>query len=104
MRAEYYDPIIPDVVFSLGGSAGHILGILGEDVHLSNRFFIGGDNLRGFQFGGIGPRDSETDDRLGGNLYYVGSAEMPFAVAACPRSCASSVAVSSTPARCATST
>ena len=78
LRAEYYYPIIPDVVFNLSGSAGHILGILGEDVHLSNRFFIGGDNLRGFQFGGVGPRDSETDDRLGGNLYYVGSAEIRF--------------------------
>jgi outer membrane protein insertion porin family len=66
------------VVFNLSGSAGHILGLLGEDVHLSNRFFIGGANLRGFQFGGVGPRDSETDDRLGGNTYYVGSAEIRF--------------------------
>ena len=53
-------------------------GSCGEDVHLSNRFFIGGNNLRGFQFGGVGPRDYETDDRLGGNLYYVGSAELRF--------------------------
>ena len=78
LRAEYYYPIIPDVVFNLTGTAGHILGIFGEDVHLSNRFFIGGANLRGFQFGGVGPRDSETDDRLGGNLYYIGSAEVRF--------------------------
>ena len=47
-------------------------------MHLSNRFFIGGTNLRGFQFGGVGPRDTETDDTLGGNLYYVGSAELRF--------------------------
>lgn len=47
-------------------------------MHLTNRFFVGGNNLRGFQFGGIGPRDSDTDDRLGGNLYYTGSAEMRF--------------------------
>ncbi len=78
LRLEYYYPIFPDVVFNLSGSAGHILGIFGEDVHLSNRFFIGGANLRGFQFGGVGPRDSETDDRLGGNMYYVGSAEIRF--------------------------
>jgi outer membrane protein insertion porin family len=78
VRAEYYYSIVPDVVFSLTGSGGHILGIFGEDVHLSNRFFIGGANLRGFQFGGVGPRDSETDDKLGGNLYYVGSAEVRF--------------------------
>ena len=54
------------------------MGFGGEDVHLTNRFFVGGNNLRGFQFGGIGPRDSETDDKLGGNLYYIGSAEMRF--------------------------
>ncbi len=78
LRAEYYYPIISDVVFNLSGSAGYIHGIFGDDVHLQNRFFIGGANLRGFQFGGVGPRDSETDDRLGGNLYYVGSGEVRF--------------------------
>ena len=77
-RAEYYYPITPNVVFNLGFSGGYIFGLLGEDVRLSNRFFIGGNQLRGFQFGGVGPRDSETDDKLGGNLYYVGSAELRF--------------------------
>lgn len=77
-RAEYYYPFFPDVVLNLGASAGYIFGFAGEDVRLSNRFFIGGNNLRGFQFGGIGPRDSETDDKLGGNLYYVGTAELRF--------------------------
>jgi outer membrane protein insertion porin family len=78
LRMEYYYSLLPDVVASLSGSAGHIFGIFGEDVNLPNRFFIGGNNLRGFQFGGVGPRDSETDDRLGGNTYYVGSAELRF--------------------------
>lgn len=77
-RADYYYPIFPDVVLNLGASGGYITGLLGEDVHLSNRFFIGGNTLRGFQFGGIGPRDRETDDKLGGNIYYVGTAELRF--------------------------
>jgi outer membrane protein insertion porin family len=77
-RAEYYYSIIPDWVASLSGSGGYIRGIAGEDVHLSQRFFVGGNNLRGFKFGGIGPRDTESDDKLGGNLYYVGSAELRF--------------------------
>jgi outer membrane protein insertion porin family len=77
-RAEYYYPILPDVVANVGASAGYIFGFAGEDVQLSNRFFVGGNNLRGFQFGGIGPRDRDTDDKLGGNLYYVGSAEVRF--------------------------
>ena len=67
-------------------------------MHLSNRFFVGGNNLRGFQFGGIGPRDRDTDDKLGGNLYYVGSAELRFPLGL-PKSCGCSGAPSSTPAR-----
>ena len=77
-RAEYYYSIVPDVVFSVIGNGGYIKGFGGEDVHLTNRFFVGGANLVGFQFAGIGPRDSQTDDKLGGNLYYTGSAELRF--------------------------
>ena len=34
--------------------------------------------LRGFKFAGVGPRDTTTDDALGGNLLYTGSAEQRF--------------------------
>ncbi len=77
LRGEYYYSIIPDLVLILDASGGYIKG-LGEDVTLSNRFFIGGTNLRGFRVAGIGPRDTETDDALGGNLYYTGTAELRF--------------------------
>jgi outer membrane protein insertion porin family len=77
-RADYYYSLRPDVVLNLGLGAGYIFGILGEDVHIANRFFLGGQNLRGFQYGGVGPRDDDTNDSLGGNLYYVGTAEMRF--------------------------
>ncbi|MDX6751032.1 outer membrane protein assembly factor BamA [Geminicoccaceae bacterium 1502E] len=77
-RADYYYPFTPNWVLNLGASAGYILGYGGEDVHLSNRFFLGGQNFRGFEYGGIGPRDSKTDDALGGNAYYVGTAELRF--------------------------
>jgi outer membrane protein insertion porin family len=77
-RGDYYYPLRPNVVLNLGASAGYIFAYGGEDVRISNRFFLGGNNLRGFQFGGVGPRDTDTDDSLGGNLYYVGSAELRF--------------------------
>ena len=77
-RADVYYAFWPDVVLNLGGGGGYIFGFAGEDVRLSNRFFIGGSSLRGFSAGGIGPRDSATDDALGGNLYYVGTAELRF--------------------------
>ena len=39
-------------------------------------FFVGGDNLRGFEPAGIGPRDAISGDSLGGNKYYLGSVAM----------------------------
>lgn len=77
-RLEFYYPFRPDVVLGLFATGGWIFGLGGEDVHLSDRFFIGGSTLRGFRYGGIGPRDTTTDDALGGNVYYVGTAELRF--------------------------
>ena len=36
--------------------------------------------LRGFDTAGIGPRDSTTNDALGGNLYGVASAQVSFPI------------------------
>ena len=80
LRAEYFYSLFTDVVLDLSVSGGYIFGWGGDDVRLANRFFLGGSSLRGFQFSGIGPRDENTDDALGGNLYYVGSAEVRFPI------------------------
>jgi outer membrane protein insertion porin family len=69
----YYYSVAPEWVLSFTGEAGDIFGWNGQQVLLQDRFFVGGDNLRGFQNAGIGPRDSVTDDALGGQKYYVGS-------------------------------
>ena len=45
---------------------------------MTERFFVGGDNLRGFAAGGIGPRDLNTSDALGGKYFYTGTAEASF--------------------------
>jgi outer membrane protein insertion porin family len=47
---------------------------------LLDRFFIGGDNLRGFTNSGVGPRDISTDDALGGEWMYTASTELSFPV------------------------
>jgi outer membrane protein insertion porin family len=73
----YYYPLTSVNVLSLTGSAGQIIG-LGQSVRIEDRFFVGGDNLRGFQTGGIGPRDSVTSDALGGETFYVGSASLSY--------------------------
>ncbi len=64
-------------VMSLSGKAGYIIG-LGKDVLLDERFFLGGDDLRGFQTSGAGPRDVATDDALGGEWIYTGSLALKF--------------------------
>jgi outer membrane protein insertion porin family len=69
----YYYSVAPEWVLSLTGEVGDIFGWNGQNVLLQDRFFVGGDNLRGFQSAGIGPRDSVSGDALGGQKYYVGS-------------------------------
>jgi outer membrane protein insertion porin family len=60
------------------GETGGIHGWGGDSVRINERFYLGGTTLRGFANGGIGPRDITTDDALGGNWFYRGSAEVEF--------------------------
>jgi outer membrane protein insertion porin family len=73
VNVGYYYPVAPEWVLSFTGEAGDIFGWGGQKVLLQDRFFVGGDNLRGFEPAGIGPRDIVSGDALGGNKYYVGS-------------------------------
>ncbi len=67
-----------DVVASLELAGGAITSFGGYDLKASDRFFLGGDTFRGFETAGIGPRDNDTDDTLGGNYYGVARAEVTF--------------------------
>lgn len=73
----HYFPVMEEVVFSAGLDAG-VIRDLGKRLDINSRFFIGGDSFRGFEVGGIGPRDGTSTDSLGGEIYYVGTAEMIF--------------------------
>ena len=59
------------------GSGGYIWGI-NQKIRINDRFFIGGDDMRGFENAGVGPRDTSTIDALGGNAYYIGTEELHF--------------------------
>ena len=75
----YYYPVADKWVLSLLGNTGYINGYSGRNVRINERFFIGGDTLRGFADAGIGPRISAGNlDALGGNRYYRGSAQLDF--------------------------
>jgi len=77
LNGSYFYPIADQWVFSMSGKGGYIVG-LGEDVALSERFFVGGDDVRGFETSGLGPRDLATDDALGGEWMYAGSVALKF--------------------------
>jgi len=77
LGAGFYYPVYEQWILSLTGRVGYIVGI-GQDVRINDRFFLGGDSLRGFATAGVGPRDIGTDDALGGNRYAQGSVEMSF--------------------------
>jgi outer membrane protein insertion porin family len=74
---DHYFPIAEGWVSKIGGEAGVIMG-LGEDIRITNRFFLGGNNFRGFANGGVGPRDAITGDALGGIIFAVGTLEQSF--------------------------
>ncbi|MGH8337729.1 MAG: BamA/TamA family outer membrane protein, partial [Gammaproteobacteria bacterium] len=75
-RGAFYHGFNKDVIFSLTGSSGYVDGWNGNGVRITDRFYKGGDDFRGFQIAGIGPRDTQFGDSLGGKLYAVGSAEL----------------------------
>jgi len=79
VQAGYYYPVADQWILSAGGKAGYIVG-LGEDVHFRERYYIGGDDLRGFETAGVGPRDGRTEDALGGEWMYTGSIALQFPV------------------------
>jgi outer membrane protein insertion porin family len=60
---------------------GGALNMFGDETStVINRFFLSTQQLRGFEFRGIGPRDTgaENDDALGGNYYAVARFEANF--------------------------
>ncbi|HET8729154.1 MAG TPA: BamA/TamA family outer membrane protein, partial [Alphaproteobacteria bacterium] len=77
--ASFYTPVFTDdLILNIGSSAGYIFG-LGEDVRINDRFFVGGNSLRGFERAGIGPRDSDGN-ALGGNQFVTATAELSFPI------------------------
>ena len=81
--AGYYLPTFnEDFILKFLARGGAIDG-LGQDVRSNYGFFLGGNNFRGFQYAGVGPRtitngSAKGGDVIGGKIYYVGTAEFMF--------------------------
>jgi outer membrane protein insertion porin family len=59
---------------------GGMLNYLEGSSRVTDRYFMGSSVMRGFEPGGIGPRDAATDDALGGDIYAVARLEAQFPI------------------------
>ncbi len=99
-RAAQYWPVLGNFIFSIQAEGGVIKSFGGDTVQLTDRFFLGEPQIRGFDIRGVGPRvirqpliddpdstdptkfivvtdrDRVSDDALGGEFYYLGRAEL----------------------------
>ncbi|WP_240048285.1 outer membrane protein assembly factor BamA [Crenalkalicoccus roseus] len=65
-------------VLSIGGSVGYLEPLFNRRDRIVDRFFLGGENLRGFRIGGAGPRDITTRDSLGGRFLWTQTTELRY--------------------------
>ncbi len=82
INGQYFIPLDhftgnSDWGISLTGNIGQLFN-LGRQEQIIDRFFLGGDNLRGFQIGGAGPHDANTGDPLGGRFIWTQSTELRY--------------------------
>lgn len=79
-EARAYKEILADfgVVGKASIQGGHVLGIGGDRLRVSEQFMVGGNIIRGFENQGIGPRDAATGDAIGGTLFVAGTLETTF--------------------------
>ncbi|NMJ39886.1 outer membrane protein assembly factor BamA [Roseomonas sp. JC162] len=80
---QYYIPFErllgdPDYVLVFAAGGGYLAPYSDNQSRIVDRFFLGGENLRGFALGGASPRDVSTNDSLGGEIIWTSSAEFRF--------------------------
>ncbi|MBB5372328.1 outer membrane protein assembly factor BamA [Acidocella aromatica] len=80
-------------VMKLSGTAGYLAEIEGYKTKIQDNFFLGGDNLRGFADGGVGPYaepvtvggvQKSYGGQIGGRYMWTASAEMHFPLPVSP--------------------
>jgi outer membrane protein insertion porin family len=79
-----YRPLVEEwkVVGLLRGAIGYVESF-GDtlSVPIQERYFLGGPfSLRGFGFRDVSPKDPATGDRIGGNKFLLGTAEIQFPI------------------------
>lgn len=78
--SAWYFPL-KRTTFMLRGRFGYATGILGKDLPLYERFYVGGIyTIRGLGFGEAGPRDEKTGEVIGGTEELIFNAEYIFPI------------------------
>ena len=84
-EARYYREIIRRLRRHAEGPGRHTM--FGNDLLITDQFFLGPSLVRGFAPSGIGPRDAKDprNNALGGTTYFGGTAEVQFPIFGIPR-------------------
>lgn len=77
LNYSHYWPVFEESVFSFAAFGGYIFGI-GDSIDITQRYFLGGADLRGFESAGVGARDIESGDALGGNWQVDSTVQLQF--------------------------
>jgi outer membrane protein insertion porin family len=88
VNGAYYIPLDrftgnSDWGIKLAAGSGYLFN-LGRQEQIIDRFFLGGDNLRGFETGGAGPHDALSGDPLGGRFIWTGTVELRYPLPVSP--------------------
>ncbi|MBQ8785574.1 MAG: outer membrane protein assembly factor BamA [Alphaproteobacteria bacterium] len=79
-KSYLYYTFFEDYTLKMFVTGGYVTGYGNENVRLSQRYFLGGSTMRGFDSSGIGARDKYTKDALGGNWMVYGGTELTFPI------------------------
>ncbi|OEU68149.1 MAG: outer membrane protein assembly factor BamA [Desulfovibrio sp. S3730MH75] len=80
--SNYFTPVFWDLIFHWRGKLGFIHDNFGSgDIPVFERFYLGGINdIRGYDSREISPRDSTSNDRIGGNKMMFMNFELLFPI------------------------
>jgi outer membrane protein insertion porin family len=80
-EANWYYPLVSDIILSLRGRVGYADGYGGKDLPLLERFFVGTQDvtIRGYRLRDVGPKDINGDP-IGGNSVVLLSSQLRFPI------------------------
>lgn len=83
LDTSWHWPMFTESALSFGSRIGYAKGIMGKELPLYERFYVGGMNsVRGHKYGAAGPIDPSDGSKIGGNKELIFNVEYIFPLAA----------------------